>query len=199
MNPNLVPDDVRAEVDRIRVEDDAGRRALAEPLPGPLRDALAIDGAIKVGRWSVRPFYDIDYEFLSMLDHPLYRMMRSAMAGGPEPDDDMTPRGPTAWELAYILTREPDAVEAVIKEGGVAALKENAKREFSRLRKLRELADLTAACVKQMGVYWSPVIAYGEKQTKIEGEEGGQDNEVPFPPSAGRWTVSAGSSTSAVG
>lgn len=147
---------------RHAVEDAAGRRAAAEPLPGPLHDAFAIQPDIAVGPYKVRPFYDIDFEYLSLLDHPLYKMISGS-------DHDFVPRGPHAWELCWIMTRDVDVSEEIIKKLGVAALKDAARKEFGRMR-LPALSDINAAIVKQLTIYWSPVIAYGAPAQEGEQE-----------------------------
>ena len=142
-------------------EDNAGRRAAAEPLPGPLRDAFAIQPNITVGPFSVRPFYDIDFEFLALLQHPLHKMMTAN-------EGDFVPRGPHAWELCWIMTRDPDEVEAVVKEGGVDKLRASARKEFGKMR-LPALGEISKAIVAQLTGYWSPVMEYGP--AKQEGEQ----------------------------
>lgn len=159
-------------------EDTAGRRAAAEPLPGPLRDAFSILPNIEVGPYSVRPFYDIDFEFLAMLEHPLHKMMTAN-------EGDFTPRGPHAWELCWILTRDADTVEGIIQGEGLKGLRAHAKKEFGKLR-LPALAELSKAIVQQLTTYWSTVVAYGAASKE------GEQSADPTASSVVPLTVSVG-------
>lgn len=180
----------QAIVERVRQEnaaDDAGKRALAEPLPGPLRDAWALPDSIKVGPYEVRPFYDIDFEFLSLIQHPLYKEMLASQSGK-EAAEEFFPRGPAAWELCWIMTRSVDDVEAAIKLGGRVALAAAAKKEFS-MKQLSALMQLVTAATRQMSVYWSTAQTFGAAPANGEAANGER------PPSGPPPTGSAGSST----
>lgn len=173
---NNIEEEIQKGVARQRLEDEAAKRALSTPLPGAALDAFAILPDIAVGKYNVRPFYDIDFEFLSALEHPLHKMMVNGM-NGVKADDGFFPRGPMAWELAFIFTRTPDEVETAFKKG-IAFVKEQAKSEFSRYQ-LGALTQLSEAVIKQMSLFWEPVIAYGAPK---EGEEAKQSNPTSTEP-----------------
>ena len=160
-----------AEIVREQGEKDmVGRQAAAEPLPGPAREAFAVNGDIMVGDYRVRRFVDRDFEFLSALKHPLYLMMTSGMKGEEAPPDQYIPRGPAAWELCWIMTRPCAEVKKFIKANGLDGLKEAADAEFGE-KTLAELTKLSEAVIHQMGVYWAPVLKYGPSENKAEGEQ----------------------------
>ena len=188
---------VRQEAERQRKEDEMACEALAEPLPGPLKDAFAMQQDIEVGRWKVRPFYDIDFEFLSLLGHPLYHMMKAAMSGKDYNEAvNQIPRGPEAWELAWILTRDTDEVELAVKKGGGQAVKDAAKKEFGKLQ-FPAIVGLVKAAFSQLSIYWGTVISYGEPEKKREdGEVMGEQSPNPFKSLGQPSTDSAGCSTS---
>lgn len=144
-------------------EDAIGHRAAAEPLPGPLRDAFAIQPRIKVGPYNVRPVVDGDFETLALLEHPVYKIITFQ-----EKDLEFQPRGQAAWELYWILTRSLDEVDAVLEKSGVAGLRAAAKKEFRALQ-LPALMELNKAFLAQVKTYWSTAISYGEKVA--EGEQ----------------------------
>ena len=181
--PPEVPEAVRKTLERAQLEDEVGKQALAAPLPGPLDKVFAPEQTVKVGRWTVQPFYDAHFEFLVALQHPLADMMQSVFGGGESkesPELDQMPRGPRAWELAWIMTRPIDDVEAVIKKGGMDLVREQAKQEFSRLR-LFDLIQLLQVIMAQVGVYWSPTKGYAEKPVATDGngEEGVAQSPAP--------------------
>ena len=169
-NQNLTSPEIEAKIaekaKQHAMEDEAGRRAASTPLPGATRDAFAIQPDIKVGSFNVRPFYDIDFEFLSMLEHPLHKMMVNGMKGE-KAEDEFFPRGSMVWELAFVFTRSPDDVEAAFKAGGVSGVKNEAKKQFSRFQ-LAALTQLSQAVIKQMSIYWEPVVAYGVPEKEGE-------------------------------
>jgi hypothetical protein len=172
-----IEQEIAEGVKRQAVEDEAAKRALSTPFPGALRDAFAIQPDIKVGKYNVRPFYDIDFEFLSALEHPLHKLMVNGI-NGVKVEDNFFPRGPMAWELAFIFTRSIDDVEAAFKKG-IPSVKEEAKKEFSRYQ-IAALTQLSEAVIRQMSLCWEPVIAYGAPAK--EGEEAKQPNPTSTEP-----------------
>lgn len=171
-NPLLSPaveSKVQEIIKRQQEDDIPGRMAAAQPLPGPTRDAFAIQPDIQVGPFAVRPFYDIDFELLQQLDHPLHRMMTVGISGTkPEANNDYLPRGPEAWAIAWLLTHPPQECEDAFKQG-VEFFREQAKSQFSKLQ-LGALIKINEAILRQLEVYWAPVMNYGPPST--EGENG---------------------------
>lgn len=240
-----VPQEVLRIVAKQQAEDAAAHEALASPLPGPLRDAFSPDQSIRAGQWTVGPFRDCHYEWLSVLEHPLERIRTRefvaqatgkptwvvddglwerakvectgklasqklkpeqvdwiqfwtdvevvySKSGGKRREmsiaDVYIPRGPTMWQLAWIVTREPKVVRAKFKEG-LQAVKDAAEQEFS-VCTMTELFQLFQAVEKQMEIYWSTAIQHEEDTT---GREGGAAADAPRDPtpasSAARRTV----------
>lgn len=139
--------------------------AMAEPLPGAVRDAFAPMQDIEVGPYKVRPCYDGDIEYLSLFDHPLHEMrLRAQAAGSGEIENLYQPQGPMAWELCYLFTHSLDEIDALVEEGGLDALRKEAKKEFSRKR-LAALVAISEAAIQQYGLYWQPVLSYGASES----------------------------------
>jgi hypothetical protein len=57
--------------EQLRLEALAAARAAATPLPGVLVDVFAPAQDVKVGPYSIRPFYDVDFETMQLIEHPL--------------------------------------------------------------------------------------------------------------------------------
>lgn len=162
-----IPPEVQAKIDATQraqaAEDAAGRQAAATPLPGPLRDVFALVPDIAVGPFKVRPFYDIDFEFLTALNHPLKDMMVEGKIS-----DKFLPTGAMAWQLCWMMTRPVDEADAVFKKG-VLEVNVAARAEFGKLQ-LPALAKLIEAVIRQMTIYWSPSLEYGAVEQRAEGE-----------------------------
>lgn len=146
--------------------DQVAQKALREPLPGPTRDAFALNPEIQVGPYKVRPFYDFDFDVLSQLNHPVYRLMKSGLEGK-QPELEQVPRGPDMWMLAYLMTRPAKQTRDLIRSRGVEGLRFEAEEQFSELS-LAALLELFEAVTKQIQTYWGPVIKYGPEGEKSQ-------------------------------
>jgi hypothetical protein len=176
------PQEIEQELKRQaaeRAEDQKAAHALAAPLPGPLKEAFDPAQDIPVaGRWTVRPFYDIDYHWLALLEHPLERMMRDQVAGRDSSDVDFFPMGPQMWTLAWVMTRPVKVVKAAMKDR--AKLREDAEDEFGTCR-IGELQEIAKAVTRQVDRYWSTAVGYKSKPTA--GEEGSAAADAQANPS----------------
>jgi hypothetical protein len=178
---------VRAAKAQQDAEDAAAVQALGNPLPGATREALAINQSIPVGEWQVRPLCDGDFEVLVELDHPLRKVMEAQfdMAyHGKKMDgeislDQYTPRGPSMWALAWIMTNPPLMVRATLRNGGAKAIQVKAEESFFGVS-APVLVQIYLAIAKQISVYWSPVISYGPSGE--QGEDAAAD--APANPSS---------------
>ena len=137
--------------------------ANATPMPGALADAFKIAPEIVVGNYRVRPFYDIDFEFLQQLNHPLHEIIVASQAGKPF-EKELLPVGQPARELCFIFTREPEVTEELITKGN-GDFAHAAKKEFGRMQ-FQGMNAILTAIQKQMVAYWGPVIGYGEEETE---------------------------------
>ncbi len=108
---------------------------------------------IAVDKYKVRPFVDRDFEYLQELNHPLHKHMKVGEGLG-----DMI-RGQPAWELCYMFTHPFKEVKAVVKTGGVKALREAAADEFDEFG-LAPMIEIIKAVMRQLEIYWEPVLAY---------------------------------------
>jgi hypothetical protein len=173
-----------------RAEDQKAADALGAPLPGPLKEAFDPAQDIPAGRWTVRPFYDRDYHWLALLEHPLERMMRDQVSGKADSGADFFPMGPQMWTLAWVMTRPVAVVKAAMKDR--AKLREMAEDEFGMCQ-IGELQAIAKAVTQQVTRYWSTAIGYGASAPTQEGSEA---SDAPPDPtrssSAQQRTASAG-------
>jgi len=162
-NPNLLSPEIEAKVAEMATKtqavDQQAAGALAEPLPGPTRDIFALAQDIKVGKWSVRPFYDLDFVLLEELQHPMANIMKATMSGE-EVKDDYIPSGRTAWQLFWMMTRPPEETEMLLADNKQNELFELARAEFGKLS-FAALVMLYKAVVRQIGICTSGNVAYG--------------------------------------
>ena len=154
---------IAQKVQQNAVEDASGHQALATPLAGASANAFKPQPEIPVDKYSVRQFFDVDFEFLQWLDHPLHKMMTAGFKGEEANTQEYIPRGPQAWQLSYILTHPAREVAALFRKAGVQGVKDAAQDEFGETT-IGALAELNEAALTQMSNYWSTVIQYGDKE-----------------------------------
>lgn len=186
---------VRATVAQQKREDEAAQEALLNPLPGPTRDALALDQSIQAGKWRVREFQDGDWEVLAAFKHPLEADMQEQLlakfAGKPPPPESVfIPRGPHMWRLAWMMTRPGEEVDDVIRKKGAGEAAELARREFSRVSSFTLATELYPAIMQQIERNWQPVQSYGPAPKSGEdgapaADENPQSSGQPLTGSAG--------------
>lgn len=166
----------------------AGKQAMAEPLPGSVRDAFAVSPDIQCGRYTVRPCYDADIEWLSLLGHPLHEMrLRRESSQDGKVENLYEPRGRYAWELFYMLTHPVDEVDELMAKDGLEAFRAAAKKEFSRLQ-FHGLLKLSEACLAQYARYWDPTLSYGPAS---DGEESPAGSQIQKKTSSGTASASS--------
>jgi hypothetical protein len=162
-NPALLSPEIEAKVAEMAAQtkatDKAAAHALAEPLPGPTRDIFAVAQDILVGKWRVRPFYDLDFVLLEELNHPVAKIMKASMSGE-DAKDDYIPSGKSAWQLFWVMTRPPETTEAILANDNISELNTLARGEFGKLS-FAALVKLYEAVVKQIGICTSGNVAYG--------------------------------------
>lgn len=144
------------------------REVLAEanntPFPGPMRDAFAIAPEISVGKFKVRPFYEIDFEFLTAIGDPLKMLVEQSAT------DAFEPRGKPVWQICFMFTHDVDEVESLLKQG-IEPFDAAAKKEFCGKFQLAGLMEIIKAVLIQRNNYWSPVIGYGAAPEDGEGKK----------------------------
>jgi hypothetical protein len=143
-------------IEQLQVEE-RRRRTLVQagmtPFPGPAKDAFALSPEIEVGKFKVRPFYDIDFELLAEIKHPLYDACIKL-----DKEASIASRGPQAWQLCWLFTHTPEEGEAAVKDG---TLDSEAKAEFSKMQ-LKGLTALQEVIYHQLELYWAPMMSYEE-------------------------------------
>ena len=164
---------------QMAVEDLAGHRALAEPLPGPLKDAFALAPEIVVGPYKVRRFRDGDFKILAALDNPFSEWLRACLLGDQTGADvKIQPTGQAMWDLAFVFTRPAKQIKEVIQSVGIKGLQEQSEEEFGEFR-LAALSKILAAIIDQSSIYATANIEYGPAET--EGEDGASTPNPPVP------------------
>lgn len=169
-----IENDIAKTVARQKIEDQAAELALATPRPGPLRDVFSSQPDIKVGKYTIRPFYDLDFEWLQELEHPF----ASFAVGNTKELEDFVPRGPKGWQLFWLMTNKIEDIEAVFASGGVKEVNKLARGEFGSYQ-LGALFKLYEAVVKQLTTYASSVVGYGPAETESDDKEA--SGKVPPP------------------
>lgn len=169
MNLESIQKASQEAVERIVRQDAAGHRAAAAALPGPLKEAFALAQGIPVGPWTVRPFYDIDFEFLAALDHPLSKMYRDALRGA-DTTAMFIPSGYPMWEAAWVMTRDQDEVELMLSSPtGAQEMRNAAKKEFGR-QPAKALGELFKAIMRQVEIGSSTTVQFENEPEQVEGE-----------------------------
>lgn len=152
MNGDITPD-FQAKIEAAAKEKAIAAQANSTPLPGALRDAFSPQQDIVVGKYKVRPFYEIDFEILQMCDHPLAKM---ALGGEKYGEKLQDLRGQVAWTACWLLTHDVDEVDEISAKG-VEAVQKAARREFGRLQ-LGGVIEISKAVIEQYVRYFSTVI-----------------------------------------
>lgn len=158
-----LPTGLVEKIEQAKQDREIAAQANATPLPGALRDAFSPQQDIVVGKYKVRPFYDLDFEILQMVDHPLARM---ALGGDKYGEKIQDLRGQSAWVACWLLTHDVDEVDT-IAQNGKEAVQKVARKEFGRLQ-LGGLLEISKAVLEQFGRYFSTVV--GLVPSEQEGE-----------------------------
>jgi len=149
---NLPPGLVE-KIEQAKRDNEVAGIANAVPLPGALRDAFSPQQDIIVGKYKVRPFFDLDFEILQMCDHPLAKM---AMGGEKYGEKIQDLRGTSAWLLCWLMTHDIDEVDE-LSLLGKEAVQKAARKEFSRLQ-LGGLLEISKAVLEQFGRFFATVV-----------------------------------------
>ncbi len=165
MGDTIVPLESSDRVAEIQAKRAAVSEANSNPLPGSLKDAFAIAPEIKVGKFTVRPFYEIDFEFLTVIGDPLNMLVETSGK------DDFMPRGLPVWQICFMFTNDVDTVEALLKQG-IEAYNAAAKKSFCTKIQLPGLMEIIKAVLIQRNNYWTPASGY----ESAEEEEGSKKN-----------------------
>lgn len=186
MVENRIPATVlqrQAEQER---EDAAGRAAVAIPLPGPLAEAFAKNGDIKVGPYAVRSFVDADFETLQLLGHPVIGLIEAALEGNKEAankaEKSILPkisRGRHAWDICWVLTTPAEAVDEVMSAGGCDAVRKESKKVFGNRLTALAIVPIVDAAVTQMIKSFATRLEFGPAE---DPEKNGGATSSPNPP-----------------
>jgi hypothetical protein len=163
---------IRETAARQKLESQAAAIAIATPRPGVLADVFKTQPDIEVGKYKVRPFYDLDFEFLQELGHPF----ATFAVGDTREIDEFVPRGPKAWQLFWIMTTPVVEVEALFKSGGVKGVEDASRAEFGQYQ-LGALFSIYKAVVSQLMIYAKSVVGYSASE--FESDEKEASGKIP--------------------
>jgi hypothetical protein len=164
-----LPAGLQEKIQQAAQEKQDAAQANAIPFPGALRDAFSPEQNIQVGQYTVRPFYELDFEVLQMVDHPLARM---ALGGDKFGEKLQDLRGRYAWVACWLLTHSLDEVDEVSQKGAESVLAAS-RREFGR-KQLGDVLEVSKAVLEQFGRYFATVVGL----VPAEEEEGKQSKKA---------------------
>ena len=162
---NNLPPGLAEKIEQAKQDKQIAAIANATPMPGALRDAFSPQQDIEVGRYKVRPFYDIDFEVMQQVGHPLAKMAMGGDRYGEKVEDL---RGANAWIACWLLTHDVDEVDETAQKGA-EAVRKAARKEFSRLQ-LGGLLEISKAVLEQFSRYFSTVVGLEAAQSEDEQE-----------------------------
>lgn len=179
-----IEEQIQKKVEEQRAADQAGAKAIYDPLPGPLAEIFPLNTEIPVSVGKIRAFRDRDFQWLKLINHPLYHMMiNSLMKVAPSEEDTYLPVGQHAWNIAWLLSHSVNECKALLKERGVAGLEEKAEEEFGDFT-LPQMTAIHIAVMEQVRIYTSGIIEHGAQP---------KEGEQSHPPSMAPSTVLGGS------
>jgi hypothetical protein len=146
-----LPFDPAQIISEQEIKADKIETASAVPLPGPLRKAFAFDQDIEVGPVKIRPFFDMDWEILTTLNHPI-KDLRGGGKSGYEPS------GPQARLAAWLFSHPIRGVVSEIKKGK-DHLQALADDQFMETQ-MQEHLEISTAIFEQLKRYWEPAIRF---------------------------------------
>lgn len=153
MNGDTKLEAFQQKIAETKLTEAANQKALSTPMPGALATAFAPVQDIEIHGYKVRPLYDLDFEILQSLKHPLAGMVLANEEYGNKLADL---RGQKAWTAIWLLTRSLDDAEMAWVKGEIESL---ARKEFGR-KQLGELTELMKAVFVQFAAYFSTVVGF---------------------------------------
>jgi hypothetical protein len=157
-----IPKHVLAKQAEQDIEDQAGREAAHKPFPGSSKAAFDIFPNKQAGPFSIRPFYDGDFDILESINHPL-------IAWVSEPEESRKSkypptRGKTAWEIMWLLSTPIEEIEERFEKGTLKNDLEKLPRlKFGRLR-AEALAEIYGVIYEQLSLYWDSSATFQAKK-----------------------------------
>jgi hypothetical protein len=141
----------------------AGIRAAADPLPGPLSVAFLPPCDIEVESYRIRPIVAYDWAIMKRIGSPIYRQMLEVMQNGDKAAE--VPSEPEEmWDLIFLLTRPCMESDALFKKGGLDAFREAAKQEIGMKNNLGQILALGRACTDQIYAHMQTMVQYAAKE-----------------------------------
>lgn len=148
---------------RHAIDVQAGSRAAADPLPGPLAEAFKPLN-IQVEGFTIRPLVAWDWAIMKTLNSPIYRQMLEVMQLGDKAEQ--VPSEPSEmWELIYLLTRPCEEADKVFQRGA-DAFRDAAKREIGFKLNLGQVSALGDQCINQIYAHMETMVKYAPKESE---------------------------------
>jgi|SRR3974390_361677 len=165
-----------------QIDNQAGIRAAADPLPGPLVDAFW-PSDISVDKFKVRPLVAYDWAIMKRINSPIYRQMLEVMQKG-DKASEIEAEPEELWDLIFLLTRPCAESDAFFKKG-VEGFKEEAKKEIGFKLHTAVVAQLAQACTDQIFTHMTTMLSYAPKPEEGEVKNFTKADPTPATDSAG--------------
>lgn len=157
-----------AKANELFLKTEAGKRAVSDPLPGSLSKAFPAS-SIEVDDYKIRPLVAYDWALLKLLDSPVFRQMQEYMQCG-EKAKDIQPTDFELFEMIYLLSRPCEEVDAVYEQGGVQAIRKQARGLGMKLN-TGQTALMSSACFSQIKAHMETIVKYApQENSEINGE-----------------------------
>lgn len=143
----------------ISERNDASRRAMADPLPGPLTEAFLSED-IMVDEIRVRPVMAGDFVLFKQLNSPIYRNILEADKPESERKEMILEDDSEAFQMIYQFTRPAFEVRNALKLG-MESFKETAMREVADKYHPEKVARLVSAVAEQVRRSFGTAQKYG--------------------------------------
>lgn len=142
-----------------QLSEDAGKRASATPLPGPLLSAF-LDESIQVTpEIKVRRFVASDWAILQWLNSPIYKMTLESQKAE-EIREPVQSTNEEDYELCWVFTHTPQQCRE-LKAKGRETFTQTATEEIADVVTLPVLGLIVAAISKQIVKSFETAIQYG--------------------------------------
>lgn len=147
--------------EEVVLTNEAGKRASADPLPGPLTKAFC-EGPIEVAGVTVFPVVPRYFQALRALNSPLISMLQDVVQSG-KIDTELADE--QAWEICWIFTHTGKQVREAMSKG-IDQIRELSMAEVGESQ--FPVALVTAAVMEQVKRHMETAVKY-TAQAKEEG------------------------------
>lgn len=156
---------LEAKARELYLRTEAGKRAVSDPLPGPLSTAFGPLN-LPVDQFEVRPLVAYDWAILKLSNSPVYRQMLEIMQEG-EKAKVIEPTDQEQWEIIYLLTRPCKEVDKVFQKN---LLGQEAREQIGMVIHSGQQVKLFTACMLQIQRQMETMVRYAQEKTEEKSE-----------------------------